>query len=456
MYYPRALCNRFPGGTLSHVFEPASCLWSVVVGGIFSSFTADMSSPEEKNTARHQFNQPFLSLSPEDATDKPVDTEIVGQIPEWLEGSLYRNGPGIFQVGETRLKHLFDGFSVLHKFHIHKGKATYMSRVLDSETWQNSVKAKRLIATQFGTYETPDPCKSTFAKLSTIFKPQHKAEWTDNVSVNIVEHGDRLYAMTETPTIVRVDPAELKAAGRENVAKTIAVHMSTAHPHFDEQGNMYNLGTAFNPPNNYNIIRIPPPSKEDKDAPVTTQAELVTSLKSRWMFSMGYNHSFGMSRDHFVILEQPITMSSFGFLTNNWRSAAAYDNFVKRPSEELIFRLVSRQNNAETAIKYRAEPTFTFHFVNCYEDDEHKALVVDFCGYSDLNIIDNLYLDNLDKEGIAHSVPTFRRYVLPLSIRGAAVGKNLVTLPHSGATATLRPDGTVFLEADYITNGELC
>jgi hypothetical protein len=42
-------------------------------------------------------------------------------------------------------------------------------------------------------------------------------------------------------------------------ADVVAVHLSTAHPHVDDTGNIYNLGTAINPnPRSYNIVRIPP------------------------------------------------------------------------------------------------------------------------------------------------------------------------------------------------------
>ncbi|KAL8620431.1 hypothetical protein ACOMHN_066742 [Nucella lapillus] len=394
-----------------------------------------------------RYNQPFLNLSAENATNTPVETEVVGTIPTWLNGSLYRNGPGIFRIGDFHVKHLFDGFAILHRFHLQGGKVTYTSRVLDTETYENSVKANRLVATQFGTFITPDPCKTLFGKMMSFFKPMEPGT-TDNVSVNIVEHGDRLYALTETPWMVRVNPESLTMESKEDLKNMIAVHMATAHPHFDRQGNMYNLATAFNPPHNYNIVRIPPAPANTPEAEAVTGVQLLTSLQSRWKFTIGYNHSFGMSRDHFVILEQPITMSSFKFLTNNWRKAAVLDNANKHPGEELIFRIVRRSDNQEVNIRFRAETAFTFHFVNCFEDE--GQLVVDFAGYSDLDILDNLYLKNLDPHGLVPSKPYFRRYVLPLSLDQAKEGVNMVTLHYTTATAVLRPDGTVFMTPDYV------
>lgn len=45
-----------------------------------------------------------------------------GTIPSWLSGRLVRNGPGLFEVGDTEYKHWFDGLALLHSFTIADGK----------------------------------------------------------------------------------------------------------------------------------------------------------------------------------------------------------------------------------------------------------------------------------------------------------------------------------------------
>lgn len=39
----------------------------------------------------------------------------LGKIPEWLSGSLLRNGPGSIQVGNYEFKHIFDSSALLHR-----------------------------------------------------------------------------------------------------------------------------------------------------------------------------------------------------------------------------------------------------------------------------------------------------------------------------------------------------
>lgn len=51
-----------------------------------------------------------------------------GVLPPWLGGSLLRMGPGLFEVGDEPLHHLFDGQAIIHKFDMKGGRVTYHRR----------------------------------------------------------------------------------------------------------------------------------------------------------------------------------------------------------------------------------------------------------------------------------------------------------------------------------------
>lgn len=40
----------------------------------------------------------------------------LGNIPNWLKGSLIRNGPGSLKVGNETFSHLFDSSALLHRY----------------------------------------------------------------------------------------------------------------------------------------------------------------------------------------------------------------------------------------------------------------------------------------------------------------------------------------------------
>ena len=54
----------------------------------------------------------------------------VGSLPDWLSGKLIRNGPGLFEIGDTKLNHWFDGMALLHSFTIKSGKWIKLYTVL--------------------------------------------------------------------------------------------------------------------------------------------------------------------------------------------------------------------------------------------------------------------------------------------------------------------------------------
>lgn len=95
---------------------------------------------------------------------EPINGIIKGQIPEWINGSLLRNGPGSIKVGDSTFKHLFDSSALLHRFNIENGQVSYQCRFLKSETYKKNLAANRIVTTEFGTVAVPDPCQSIFQR----------------------------------------------------------------------------------------------------------------------------------------------------------------------------------------------------------------------------------------------------------------------------------------------------
>lgn len=124
-----------------------------------------------------------------------------GNIPRWLSGSLFRNGPGSWKVGDDTFEHLFDCSGLLHKFCVKNGKVTYQTRFVETETFKKNRAAQRIVVTEFGTTAVADPCHSIFSRVSAIFKQE---TLSDNSMVSIYPMGDELFAFGETPIIHRL------------------------------------------------------------------------------------------------------------------------------------------------------------------------------------------------------------------------------------------------------------
>ena len=87
---------------------------------------------------------------------------LTGKVPTWLTGTLYRNGPGMFQVGDVIVNHLFDGLAAIHIYSFQEGKVFYRCRLLPSDAYKRDMSAQRLVVGEFGTARYSDPCKSLF------------------------------------------------------------------------------------------------------------------------------------------------------------------------------------------------------------------------------------------------------------------------------------------------------
>ncbi|KAK7093795.1 retinal Mueller cells isomerohydrolase-like [Littorina saxatilis] len=417
-------------------------------------------APNGNTTQRPKFDPSvtWLMFESEKETRTPVDTLVTGEIPEWCTGTLYRNGCGLFNVGEADTTHLFEGYAVLHRYDVKNGAVKYMSRILDREAWLKAVKARRTAVGEDGsTKEYDDPCMTTFAGTATYFKDGERENGTteedeesDKTGVNIVEHSDKLFALTESPILQEISKDTLQRKSKVDLQKILSVHMATAHPHFGRDGAMYNLGTAFAPPNNYNIIKLPPKSLETEDE-ISGKLKLVASVQSRWNFGLSYSHSFGMSEKHFIILEQPATLSTVKIMEQgaNFKPTSVFRNFELHPKEKIRFYLISRrQGNRVVATQFLANPCFTFHFVNCYDDGDY--VVVDLTSYDHMEIVNELMVSNVTSATDDIMTCTVRRYVLPLNIDKAPVGHNLPTLPYTTARAKVMAPGVVHLTPDYI------
>jgi len=214
------------------------------------------------------------------------DVRVVGEIPDWVEGTLLRNGPGTFKVGNQRYRHWFDGLAMLHRFSIKSGKVSYSNKFLESLSYSESMEAGRIMYSEFAT----DPCRSLFTKAMAVFDPKV----TDSAKVNIVELAERFYALAETPIQVEFDPQTLKSVGVTGWDSSNFGRMTTVHPHVDHERNeAFNLVTQFGALSAYSLRRI-------EIGQELSETKEVASKKS---IEPSYIHSFGMSENYLIIVE---------------------------------------------------------------------------------------------------------------------------------------------------------
>merc|ERR1712002_609148 len=345
----------------------------------------------------------------EEDTPSPVEGEVVGHIPDWLEGRLIRVGPGIQHIGNTSYKHLFDGLALLHMVQIQDGQATYTSRFLESDTYKKNMKEERIAVAEFGTAAYPDPCKTLFEKFTSWFEPP-SVDMTDNCLVNVLQAKDQLIAMTETDTVRIVDPSNLQIIGQGvDLGVLLPVERATAHPHVDKDGTIYNVAFAITDKGpGYSIT-------SHKDGHVEA-ASIEATILARWKFNPAYMHSFAITENYYVVIETPLAVHAATMIALPFLGYAPENGFVWYPNEKVRFRVIKRENGEELDVHYMTEKFFAFHHINAYEID--NLLVVDVCATSSGEVIKSLYLENIAKKDSDPTKLKFdslaTRYVMPV------------------------------------------
>ncbi|XP_072283191.1 carotenoid-cleaving dioxygenase, mitochondrial [Pyxicephalus adspersus] len=385
---------------------------------------------------------PLFQTVPENP--QPIPAKVKGTIPKWIRGSLLRNGPGRFEFGDDKYNHWFDGMALMHNFTIDNGSVTYMSKFLESDSYTKNRIKNRIVVSEFGTLAAPDPCKSVFDRMKSKF--DFKKNSTDNCSVNYVIYKGDYYVSTETNFMRKVDPASLKTLEKVDWSKFIAVNGATAHPHYDPDGTVYNMGNSYGKDGTrYNIIRVPP--QKSSSGETLEGAQVVCSIEPEEKMKPAYYHSFGMSENYVVFVEQPLRLNILKLLINQLRGKSFSGVMCWEPDLNTVFHLVNKHTGKKHPVSFHTKAFSTFHQINAFEDQD--CLVLDLCCQDDGGAVELYELQNLRKSGEAlnevyKSVlrPYPRRFVIPLD--PSAKGDLTQPLSYSTATAEKKSDGKVW------------
>jgi beta,beta-carotene 9',10'-dioxygenase len=333
------------------------------------------------------------------------ELEVTGAVPPWLSGTLVRNGPARYEVGERTMNHWFDGLAMLHAFGFAGGNVSYANRYLRTPAYRAVTEEGRIRYSEFAT----DPCRSVFARVQALFS-SGDAEAMPNANVNVIRLGERYLAMTETPIPVRFDPDTLDTLGVAADAAAPGQH-ATAHPHHDpERDEMIAYAVHFGRRTHYVIYALPVAGGERR-----TIATLPVSHPS-------YMHSFALTPRYAVLVEFPLVVNPLRLAT---RAKPFIENYRWEPDRPARFLVVDR-HAGELRGAYEADPFFAFHHVNAFE--RGNGLVVDACAYDDAEIIRALYLDRArDPETVFPGVE-LRRYEIDLDV-GSVRSRPLADIP---------------------------
>ncbi|PWA55735.1 carotenoid cleavage dioxygenase 1 [Artemisia annua] len=193
----------------------------------------------------------FGNFAPVDETPPCKDLDVIGHLPECLNGEFVRVGPNP-KFAPVAGYHWFDGDGMIHGLRIKDGKATYLSRYvrtsrLKQEEYFGEPKFKKIgdLKGFLGLVMVYMQMLRTKLKVIDL----SYGEGTGNTA--LIYHHGKLLALSEgdKPYAIKVlEDGDLQTVGLMDYDKRLS-HAFTAHPKIDPvTGEMFTFGYAQAPP----------------------------------------------------------------------------------------------------------------------------------------------------------------------------------------------------------------
>ncbi|KAI1431337.1 carotenoid oxygenase [Xylaria sp. CBS 124048] len=332
----------------------------------------------------------------------PVNLTVIGLIPSWAAGTLYRTGPGGYTIKDTpkgvfRITHWFDGFAHTHRFKIIADtnaedgpvRVEYSSRHQAEQFVDAIRKLGRIPGTSFG--QRQDPCIGLFGKIMSVFRredPNSAANicvtvhadlpgFTSNKEKEDLGHrgGKPLYLHvgTDTSRIKEVHPETLEPIG---LARQSSLHpllkgpLSSAHAQRDpETGDLFNFNTEMGRCTTYRVFRT---------NKATGTTDILATINEKGV-KPAYIHSFFLSPSFLILCIPSSHLGCMGISVPwNGNLIDAIEPFDESKLSKWF--VVDRRGGRGVVASFETEAGFFFHSVNAFEEhDKDTGDVLIFC-----------------------------------------------------------------------------
>jgi len=288
------------------------------------------------------------------------DCKISGSIPSWLSGTLLRNGPALFKVGDQRVRSQFDGAAMVHGFEFTPKKVLYSNKFLRSKQYYIMAVEKSLSFSGFA----QDPCSKAFKNHVSHFIPE-KMENIPNADVSIQDYADKMVALTENPIPVVLDLPTLNTVGAFKFDDKISDgQWESAHPLHDlVSGETVNYYIRFGEKSSYVIWTMPDHQSSRK---------IITEIPVDFP---AYMHSFALTEKYVVLVEWPFIVNPKDLI--DFKKPFIF-NYQWKPERGTVFTVVDRKSG-DIVAKIKDAPFYAWHHVNAY--DKEGKIYIDIATY---------------------------------------------------------------------------
>ncbi|NCN10290.1 MAG: carotenoid oxygenase family protein [Leptospira sp.] len=317
-------------------------------------------------------------------------------LPEWLIGTLYRNGPALYDLGSQKMKHFFDGLSKIHSVEFTKDGIFSSGQFLKSKDYNSSTKEKKITYSEFASV----PDRNIFEKIFVSLLPN--TQFGDNASINFMKLKQHLVAIADVPVPVSINPNDIKTEGEFKYDDKLNLVINSPHPQIDHLNKViWNFGIEIDLlGTHYVIFKIPDGTRTR--IPI---AKIHTEHAA-------YMHSFITTENYIILTEHPLVLDLLKMISMGITGSSLIEAFEWKENLGTKFIIVDKKTG-KTIEKFSTDTFFTFHHMNAYESE--GSIILDLPVYKDMEIINQFYLKRIFSEEGGNILPgELRRYKLDL------------------------------------------
>jgi len=327
-----------------------------------------MSVATDRNTVDHApLLERIFELEPAESS-YPVEG-IEGEVPGYLRGTYYVNGPGRFGRGDLRYRHWLDGDGMVASLTFDRSGVHFRNRFVRSAKYTAEEEAGEALFRTFGTGFDGDRLKRGIGLESPV-------------NVSVYRWRGELLAFGEQGLPWLLDAETLETRGEHTFGRRLnAVSPFSAHPCFDPvSGEMFNFGVSFAA--QHPCVHL---YRFGADGELVYRRRVPLDRPS----SM---HDFGLSESYCIFHRSPYDLDVRRMMTEGETVMEA----LRWHPEDGTRLVVAAREDGERLASIPIGDRYCLHLVNCFE--EGGRLVVDLVEldrpiYDQYQVIPDLFTD---------------------------------------------------------------
>jgi carotenoid cleavage dioxygenase-like enzyme len=293
-----------------------------------------------------------FTLEPDELTTAAVVVD--GELPGFLKGTYYLNGPARFARGELRYRHWLDGDGMVSALKFDSGRAHYTNRFVRTTKFVTEEEAGQPVFRTFGTSFAADRLKRGIATESPV-------------NVSVYPFNGTLLAFGEQCLPIELDLESLDTRGAFTFGGDLnEVTPFSAHPKSDSTtGGLVNFGISFS-------ASQPCLHLYECDAIGRVHSRRRVKLRSPCAV-----HDFAITPRFAVFYLSPYVLDIASLLGEG---RTTMDSLRWEPEQGSRLLVVAREDGS-LAIDSPVGHGYCLHLINAFENREDNQLTVDLIEY---------------------------------------------------------------------------